>query len=73
MNIYHVDYTATDANGTHTGTVGVCAATKTEAAQHAHTRLRGDGWGTVNVTRTERVARTKTGDTWEPGTVLVYA
>lgn len=69
LAVYHVLLDVDGPDEERHATVGVCAATKTEAAKLAHERMVDYGSVRPRVAYTLRVA--PQGD-WEPGTTLIY-
>ncbi len=70
MNVYHVGaFAGNDPVGADAVMMGVCAASKTDAARIAHERLLADGYTRVRVVRYQDVGAS----TWEPGNTMIYS
>lgn len=70
LSIYHVDLIYEQYSLP--VTVGVCAASKTDALRLAGERMAADGADRVVFIDCKRVCGKRLHDSWEAGTVLVY-
>lgn len=68
MNIYHIECALGEEEGRQT--VGVCAASATEAAQIVWRRMEAEGWTLHRLGKIIVVDRNN--QTWEPGSSVRY-